>query len=153
LVALNPFAIGVVRRTEHERGSGRLLDVLVTRYFENAELRAYWDRSFSPSNQGGRQQRQTIGADGEWRFWPRWTALWSFAYRLQDQEANFDTRVVALDVYETEASVVYELTREFKLQVQYRFRRQVTPDNGISADSNEVLMALAYSGDPLDLVR
>ncbi|MGE0485907.1 MAG: hypothetical protein AB7Q81_17300 [Gammaproteobacteria bacterium] len=150
LVSLFPLRFETIRGTDKEHGAGRLVNVLVSRHFERADLDIYWDRYFSPSNQGGRQQRQTVGAEFEWDMRERWTATWDFEYRVQDRESDFVTGVDALDVYETGATLAWQFTREISLEATYRFRLQVSAAVPSTASSNELVLALRYGGRAFD---
>lgn len=146
LVSLAPFRVQTTFFDESERSSGEIVNVSLTKTFERASFELEWDRSFSPSSQGARQETDSVEGFFRYRVSRFVYADLRGSFRQRKQEGQANTRRLSdLDVLRIDARILYRWTPEIQAEFGFRHLRHERPSIGTEADSQRVFIFLRYT--------
>lgn len=152
IVTLNPLRFITIVTDESERAAGEILDLVVEKEFERASVRFEWDRVFSPSSQGARQQEENVGGFARYQISRFVDAEFNGSFRQRTQEGTANTRRLNdLEVLKFGLRVLYRISPEWRAEAGFRYRHQQRINAGTSAASEMLFIALRFRPQRFDI--
>lgn len=145
LLSLNPLIVGPVLVDGEENQSGDIVQLAVDKEFSRAELRMQWDRRFSPSSLGARQEIEEVYGYLRYKL-TRFTHLVGrVRYNTRVQEGALNTtRVNNLERLRYGARLLHRLSPTLVAEVGYRYQDQTVRGLGFTGESHQLSVALRY---------
>lgn len=146
LLSQNPLVIGNVIVDEEDNASGDIAQLTVEKKFSRAELKMQWDRRFSPSSQGARQELEEVQGDLRYRLTQFIDITGGVRYRTRIQEGALSTlRLGDLEIFTYNASLIYRLSPTLRTEIGYKYREQTRLGQGTSTEGHRAFVQLRYS--------
>ncbi len=131
--------------SERRRSSGEIIDLRVEKEFERANVSFEWSRSFSPSSDGSRQQRQEVDGYGRYRISQYLDAALQVQYRESSQEGQVNfVRPNNRDVIMVRGRLIYRISRYLQGEFGIQYRQVNRTSSGTNSDSERLFLALRY---------
>ena len=145
-LSLNPPVLGTVLGDEEENASGDVIQATVEKKFARASLTMQWDRRFSPSSQGVRQEIEEVSGYLRYRVARHVSLVGRVNFRNQLQEGTLiTTRVPELEILQYEAKLFYRVSPSLRAELGYRYRDQTSTRQAEGAESHRVFVGLRFS--------
>lgn len=150
LISQNPPVIGPVIVDAEENQSGDVIQFQVKKEFSKANLKMQWDRRFSPSSQGARQEIEEVSGNLKYRLTQSVNLIGRVRHRTRIQEGQLiRTRLEDLETLDYGGSVAYRFSPNLSTEIGYGYRQQIF--RGISREAHRVFLALRYRPPELRL--
>jgi hypothetical protein len=136
--------------SERRRSSGRVIDLSVEKEFERGDARFEWNRAFSPSSDGSRQQRQEVSGYGRYGLRQNLYAVLQVNYRESVQEAQLNLRRLNnRNLITVRARLLYNLSRFLRAEMGIQYREVNRISSGTKSDSEQLFFTLRYEPQEL----
>ena len=145
LLSLNPLVISNVLVDEEENQSGDIVQLIVEQGFSRANLRMQWDRRFSPSSQGARQEIEEVAGAIRYRVTERIDLLANVRYRNRVQEGTSVTRLNDLEILSYGSRLQYHVSPTLRAEMGYSYREQTRTGQTSDREAHRLFIGLRYS--------
>lgn len=140
-----PPRLGTEFVSETERSSGEIIDLEIEKDFERAEMRFGWNRRFSPSSQGSRQQTQEVSGYARYRITQQLNAEFqgSFIQRAQEGQVNL-RRLQDNEVLKYTGRLIYHVSPYLRAEAGIRYRQRSRIHLGTESDSKRIFLTFRF---------
>lgn len=154
-VVFDPLPRFIVLNIPNEvTASGPIATVSLRKSFETISTQFDYTRQVSPSGRGAQSTSDRIEFHADKRMTERFTLAFNGYLEMRATEGDQQTaglgQSVALDrdLTELRGTARYQLTRDWVLSASYAFRhrKSTRTDQGVTADSNGVYLAIIFNG-------
>lgn len=151
LISLTPPVIVARRVNGNSRASGEIISMSANKYFDRAELRFNWDRTFSPSSEGSRRRSQRVSGFGRYRISRALDGTLDVIYRESQQERTqtlqgTDEREILL----IRGAVRYAISKFWRAELGLQYREINRLETNSKSDSQRLFLALRYTPDQIN---
>ena len=146
------FTFRIVPNTIENTQSGYILNLSVSKSFENSTLSGSFDRNLSPAINGGQVELYRLRVNGRHRLTDRFSAILDInAFKSSAIQGtvtqNGQTRVFA------KAFLQWEFSQNWNLDFGYWYGFRESENSNNAANRNSVFISLNYEWDPLNVLR